>query len=115
MARGRRISAEERIKELEENRESYIRRKVEAFEKRIRATYQAKIDLLREKGLPETRTQRRRAKRSIVEMLNRAGDRSIFYRLRYYEYMGLSPEEARKNAERDHKRYCMGWSRPVTG
>ena len=115
MTKGRRISAEEKIKKLEENRESYIKRKVEAFEKRIRAMYQAKIDLLREKGLPETRTQRKRAKRSIREMLNRAGDRSIFYRVRYYEYMGLSPEEARKNAERDHERYCMSWSRAVTG
>ena len=111
----RRKTVEEKIRELEDKRESYIRRKVEEFEMRLRATYKAKIDLLREKGLPETRTQKKRAKRGIKEMMNKAGDRSIFFRTRYYEYMGLSPEEARKNAERDHKRYCMGWSRSVTG
>lgn len=111
----RRKSVEEKIKELEENREPHIRRKVEEFEKRLRAMYQAKIDVLREKGLPETRTQRKRAKRGIGEMLNRAGDRSILFRTRYYEYMGLSSEEARNSAKRDHERYCIGWTRAVTG
>ena len=109
----RRKTVEEKIEELEENREPYVKIKVEAFEKRLRATYQAKIDLLREKGLPETKTQRKRAKRSIEEMMNMAGDRSIFFRTRYYEYMGLSPEEARRLAKRDHERYCMGWTRSM--
>jgi hypothetical protein len=93
----RRVSIEERIKRLEENRKFAIDQAI----KRVNAIYDARIDLLREKGIPEKRT----GPLSLAQRVELGKDRYIFFRTRFYEYMGLPTEQARARAESDYKKY----------
>jgi len=95
----RRISIEERIKRLQENK-AYA---MEQAAKRVAAIYQARIDLLRERGLPPK--EERMVPRSLPEMVAKGKDRWIFFRTRFYVHMGLSPSEARGKAEREYEKY----------
>jgi hypothetical protein len=93
----RRISIEERIKRLEENRKFAIDQAV----KRVNAIYDARIDLLREKGIPAKRT----GPLSLAQRAELGKDRYIFFRTRFYEYMGLPTEQAKAKAKLDYEKY----------
>jgi hypothetical protein len=93
----RRISLEERIRRLEENRKFAVDQAV----KRVNAIYNARIDLLREKGLPEKRT----GPLSLEQRVDLGKDRYVFFRTKFYEYMGLPPEKARRRAEDEYAAY----------
>lgn len=99
----RKISIEERIKRIEENKEFAIKQ----AEKRIEALYNARIALLREKGLPKK--EERVAPRSIEEIVEKGKDRYVFFRQKFYEFMGDSPEMAKLKAERDWEKYRFKW------
>jgi len=103
----RRISLEERIRRLEENKEYFIKQRVEAFEKRLRAMYNARIDLLKTMG-PKTKPKEK-VHRTLEEMMDKAKERYIFFRKRFYEYMGLDPDEAKRRAEYDYQKYRQRW------
>lgn len=99
----RRLSVEERIKRLEENRKFAIERAVRS----INAIYDARIALLLEKGLPKR--GKRLVPRSLEEMAEKGKDRYVFFRTKFYEFMGLSPEEAHVKAEREYETYRKRW------
>jgi len=100
----RKLTLEERIRRLEQNRDAVIEQRVEAFRKRITALYDARIDLLREKGLPEAKPAE-----NTEEMMVKAKERYVFFRYRFYVRMGLSEAEARRKAEQDYENYRVGW------
>jgi hypothetical protein len=84
----RRISVDERIRRLEENRKFAIDHTV----KRVNAIYNARIDLLKEKGLPTKRT----GSLSLEQRVDLAKDRYVFFRRRstsIWGYRQWKPEE----------------------
>jgi hypothetical protein len=95
----RRLSIEERIKRLEEKKTVAIAQAV----RRINAIYSARIDLLREKGLPSKKPEPDSL--SLKQRIDLAKDRHVFYKTRYYMYMGLPQEEAQRMAEEEFIRY----------
>jgi hypothetical protein len=97
----RRISLEERIKRLEENKAFAV----EQATKRASALYQARIDLLREKGLKKKKA----GPLSLKQRVELGRDRYIFFRTRFYEYMGFSHEEAQRKATEDYENYRAGF------
>jgi len=103
-------TVKDKIKQLEEDREVFIKRRVENYEKSVRASYQAKIDLLRTMGFKPTKTE----VGSLQEMSERGKDRYIFHRERYYVHMGLSPERAHEKAVQEQSCQQQGWLRALT-
>jgi hypothetical protein len=94
----KRLSVEERIRRLEENRQKAVEQAV----KRINAIYNARIDLLREKGL---KPRKRKGPLSLQQRVELGKDRFVFFRKRVYEYMGTPPEEAQRRAEADYEKF----------
>jgi hypothetical protein len=93
----KRLTLEERIRRLEEEMTVAIAQAV----RRTNAIYRAKIDLLREKGLPPKKPD----SLSLEQRVNLGKDRYVFYKTRYYMYMGLPKEEAQRIAEEEFMRY----------
>jgi len=105
----KRLTAEERIKRLIENRDYIINQRVEGFKKMFTAIYDARIDLLREKGLREAKPARKVAARTLEEMMEKAKDRFIFFRTRFYVHMGFPEHIAKAKAEEEYEKYRMKW------
>ena len=105
-----RKTVEEKIKELEENREEYTKERVGAFEKKLRATYQARIDLLRVKGPKVRKKRREEGQRSLGGMMEKARDRYLFFQHRYYELMGEDGDKARD----DYEKFRLGWIHAIS-
>lgn len=112
---GRRITAEEKIKKLRENRNFIIEQKEEAFRKRFSATYDAKIDVIEKFGLKETKTERKKVGgRTIDQMMGKGKERYIFFWTRFYEHMGLDSQQACARAEEIYTKYRLTWKASVT-
>lgn len=101
----KKLSVEERVKKLKDERESVIEKRVEKFRSRMEALYDAKIDLLREKGLPPKKT----GSLSIEGMVAKAKERYMFYRYRFWIHMGLPEDKAKAKAEVEYIKYKAGW------
>lgn len=102
MAR-RKLSVEDRIRALEEKKKFAL----EQAAKRIEALYNARIDLLREKGLKKPKE--RRGPLSPKVRVDLARDRYVFFRTRFWEHMGLPPEQAKAKAEIEYEKWRRKW------
>ncbi|MBA7684846.1 hypothetical protein ES703_93259 [subsurface metagenome] len=112
---GRRIPVEEKIKRLREKRNVIIEQKAEAFRKRFTATYDAKIDVLEKFGLKETATERKKVGgRTIDQMMEKMKERYIFFWTKFYEHMGMDPQQARARAEEIYAKYRLKWKASLT-
>lgn len=112
---GRRITAEEKIKKLRENRNFIIEQKEEAFRKRFTATYDAKIDVLERFGLKETKAKRKKVGgRTIDQMMGKGKERYIFFWTKFYEHMGMHSQQARARAEEIYTKYRLKWHASIT-
>ncbi len=112
---GRRITVEEKIKKLRENRNFIIKQQVEAFRKRLTATYNAKIDVLEKFGLKETPTERKRVGgRTVDQMMEKARERYVFFWTKFYEHMGMDSQQARARAEETYIKYRLKWQASMT-
>lgn len=108
---GRKLTVEERIKRIEENRERLIASRLEKVRKHLNAVTDAKIDLLREKGVPQKPA--RSPGRSLDVMMAKAEERYKFFRYRYYIHIGVPEAEARQKAAEDYAKYRLEWTRSL--